>query len=73
MSGAMAPQAGGAGRDCLQFLLDFTASFKRWFHRTERSVSMMEKISGMGDHFFTLEPFTQPNFIVRLKQEQAAI
>jgi hypothetical protein len=60
-------------RDCLQFLLDFTASFKRWFHRTERSVSMMEKISGMGDHFFALEPFTQPNFIVRLKQEQAAI
>ena len=60
-------------RDCLHFLLDFTASLKRWFHRTERSVTMMEKVSGMSDHFFAMEPFTQPNFIVRLKQEQAAI
>lgn len=60
-------------RDCLHFLLDFTTSLKRWFHRTERSVTMMEKVSGMSDHFFAMEPFTQPNFIVRLKQEQAAI
>ena len=60
-------------RDCLYFLLDFTASLKQWFHRTERSVTMMEMVSGMSDHFFAIEPFTPPNFIVRLKQEQAAI
>lgn len=60
-------------RDCLHFLLDFTASLKQWFHRTERSVTMMEMVSGMGDHFFAIEPFTPPNFVVRLKQEQAAI
>jgi hypothetical protein len=31
------------------------------------------EISGLNDHFLAFEPLTQPNFIVRLKQEQSAI
>ena len=60
-------------RECLQYLLDFTAALKNWFYRRERSADLTDRISGLGDQFFALEPFTQPNFIVRLKQEQAAI
>ncbi len=54
-------------------MVDLVASFKRWFYKTERTQVLSEKISALGDHFFLLEPFTQANFIVRLKQEQTAI
>jgi len=60
-------------RDCLLHMADLVSSFKRWFCKTERTQSLAGKISALGDHFFLLEPFTQANFIVRLKQEQTAI
>ena len=61
------------GRDCLRHTLDLTTSLKRWFRKEERSHDLMEKVRGLGDFFVALEPFTQANFIVRLKQEQGAI
>jgi hypothetical protein len=33
----------------------------------------MEKVQRLGDFFVALEPFTQANYIVRLKQEQSSI
>jgi hypothetical protein len=60
-------------RDCLLHVVDLVSSFKRWFCKTERTQVLSEKLSALGDHFFLLEPFTQANFIVRLKQEQTAI
>jgi hypothetical protein len=33
----------------------------------------MDRIGGMNDIFLSFEPLTQPNFIVRMKQEQATI
>jgi hypothetical protein len=60
-------------RDCLLHMVDLVASFKRWFYKTERTQVLSGKISALGDHFFLLEPFTQANFIVRLKQEQTAL
>jgi len=60
-------------RDCLQYMLDLTTTLKGWFLKTERTQSLMDKVYGLGDFFMAFEPFTQANFIVRLKQEQNAI
>jgi len=54
-------------------MLDLTTSLRRWFHKEERTQNLTEKVYGLGDFFVALEPFTQANFIVRLKQEQTAI
>ena len=60
-------------RHCLQYMLDLTTALKRWFLKKERTQSLMDKVYALGDFFMALEPFTQANFIVRLKQEQNAI
>lgn len=60
-------------RDCLQYMLDLTTALKRWFYKKERTQSLMDRVYGLGDFFMALEPFTQANFIVRLKQEQNSI
>jgi predicted membrane chloride channel (bestrophin family) len=60
-------------RGCLRYTLDLTIAFKRWFWRKERTQDLMDKVYRLGDFFMAFEPFTQANFIVRLKQEQSAI
>lgn len=60
-------------RDCFHYMLDLTTSLRRWFRKEERTQNLTEKVYGLGDFFVALEPFTQANFIVRLKQEQTAI
>jgi len=60
-------------RDCLHYMLDLTISLRRWFCKGERTQDLMGKLHGLGDFFVAFEPFTQANFIVRLKQEQGAI
>jgi hypothetical protein len=54
-------------------MLDLTVALKGWFCKKERTQSLMDKVYGLGDFFMAFEPFTQANFIVRLKQEQNAI
>jgi hypothetical protein len=44
-----------------------------WFHKKERSRILLQKISDMNEHFVELEPFTQANFLSRLKQEQSSL
>jgi hypothetical protein len=41
-----------------------------WFHRRVSSVEVMRRVGALGPAFSDLEPHTQANFIVRLKQEQ---
>ena len=60
-------------RGCLRYMLDLAIAFKRWFCRKERTQDLMDRVYGLGDFFMAFEPFTQANFIVRLKQEQSAI
>ncbi len=62
-----------AGRDCLAHVLDLVRGARRWFAKSERTASLTEQVSALGDFFAGMEPCTQPNFIVRLKQEQAAL
>ncbi len=59
--------------DALAYLADFASAVRRWFFREERTRTVLERVGGMNDLFLSFEPLTQPNFIVRLKQEQATI
>lgn len=40
-----------------------------WFHRRTSSVEVMRRLTALGETFIALEPHTQANFIVRMKQE----
>lgn len=59
--------------DAIRFLSGFTASVIDWFYKKERTKTVMDKLCNFNDIFLSFEPLTQPNFIVRLKQEQHAI
>lgn len=56
--------------DAVAYMADFASSLVRWFHKEERTAVMLTKVTGMNDTFLAFESLTQPNFIVRLKQEQ---
>ena len=60
-------------RDALHEVFELVKAVKGWFYKDVRSHELLERVSGLGDHFAEIEPFTQPNFIVRLKQEQTSI
>lgn len=49
------------------------ASTLSWLDKKERTGELLTKISGLNAHFLALEPLTQANFIVRMKQEQNII
>ncbi len=55
------------------YVSDLASAIHRWFYREERTKAVMERISGLNDIFLAFEPLTQPNFIVRMKQEQSNI
>lgn len=59
--------------DCLNHVLNLTNSINDWFHKKERTRTIMDKLSEFNDFFLAFESLTQANFIVRLKQEQSAI
>lgn len=41
-----------------------------WFFRRERTRTIMDRISALNETLLAFEQLTQPNFIVRMKQEQ---
>lgn len=48
-------------------------SLRRWLFDQESTDTVLDAVSGLNRFFHAFEPLTQPNFIVRLKQEQTAI
>lgn len=62
-----------AARECLLHLQQLAASLRRWFFEQEKTDAVLDSISGLNRFFLAFEPLTQPNFIVRLKQEQTAV
>ena len=44
-----------------------------WLHGKERVETVLDEIEGLNRYFLEFQPLTQPNFIVRLKQEQSAL
>lgn len=60
-------------RACLEYLASFATHIDEWLHKRERTGVIMERVNGFPALFAALEPYTQPNYIVRLKQEQSAL
>lgn len=57
-------------REALTHLSDFTSSLLDWFRKKERTPVLLQKLAKFNEYFLAYESLTQPNFIVRLKQEQ---
>lgn len=68
-----AANKGAAADALLEHVRGLIAATLSWFHKDERTGDLMNKISALNPHFVALEPLTQANFIVRLKQEQSII
>ena len=47
-----------------------TTNIIKWLHKKEKTGHVLDAITKLNDHFLALEPLTQANFIVRLKNEQ---
>lgn len=57
-------------KDLMNYIHEVTASILNWLHKKEKTNVVLNKITGFNDYFLKLEPLTQANFIVRLKNEQ---
>lgn len=57
-------------RDAVVYMSELAAILSRWFYKEERTKTLVAKVTGMNEFFRTFESLTQPNFIVRMKQEQ---
>ena len=60
-------------RQCLAQVGAFARSFSSWLRGSATVDAPLEAIERFNDHFLAFQPLTQPNFIVRLKQEQALL
>lgn len=58
---------------CLGDLRDLVATVLEWLHRRRATDEAFAGVSRLNESFHAFEPLTQPNFIVRLKQEQTAV
>jgi branched-subunit amino acid transport protein AzlD len=60
-------------RDCLEHLRLIVYSLRSWLRNRERKTAVLDRIGELNGFFLVFESLTQPNFIVRLKQEQSAL
>jgi hypothetical protein len=56
--------------DAVAYMSDFSSALRRWFYKEERTKDLLARVSGMNEFLLAFESLTQPNFIVRMKQEQ---
>ncbi len=59
--------------DCLEHILNFTASLKDWFYKKEPTVGLLNRLTRLNNFFLVFEPLTQASYIVRMKNDQSAI
>ncbi len=57
--------------EAVKYVGEVTANLKLWLGEKRSTQEIFKDIAGLNHHFLQFEPLTQPNFIVRLKQEQA--
>ncbi|HEX8741987.1 MAG TPA: hypothetical protein VF712_02530 [Thermoleophilaceae bacterium] len=60
-------------RRCLEHLGDLAQSLNSWLNGRDDVEAPLDHIQALNRFFLQFEPLTQPNFIVRLKQEQSAL
>jgi hypothetical protein len=57
-------------KDLMRYVHDLSNSIVRWMYKKEKTRNLLDSITGLNEYFLALEPLTQANFIVRLKNEQ---
>lgn len=63
-----------AAKELFDYYKIFLTSLVSWFFKKERTLALLEKISGMNDYFVLLEKEgIQPNYLIKMKNEQNAI
>jgi hypothetical protein len=62
-----------AAKRCLVHIGRLATALSDWLHGKEGVEAPLERIEGLNWYFLEFQPLTQPNFIVRLKQEQTAL
>jgi hypothetical protein len=60
-------------RRCLVHLSKLTETLLLWFNGRVDTDAVLDDLERLNTYFLAFEPLTQPNFIVRMKQEQATI
>lgn len=66
-------EARKAATACLEHTRSAIAIVTRWFHHKERTRDVINLLREYAPLFAALEPHTQANFLVRLKQEVSAV
>lgn len=62
-----------AASDCLDRLRHLADALLGWLRGQQGVDATLQHIERLNDSFLAFQPLTQPNFIVRLKQEQSAL
>jgi predicted membrane chloride channel (bestrophin family) len=57
-------------KELLGHVHDLTGSILEWLNKKVKTGAILKSITDLNDYFLALEPLTQANFIVRLKNEQ---
>jgi hypothetical protein len=60
-------------KDCMLYCEELTASILDWFHRKEKTTSLIAKTRFLNSLFARIEDDTQANYIVRMKNEMAGL
>jgi hypothetical protein len=62
-----------AARRCLAHIGQLAVTLNAWLRGVEGRDAALERVEELNWYFLEFQPLTQPNFIVRLKQEQTAL
>lgn len=60
-------------KECLLYCQELTNSILKWFHRKERTTSLVTKTRYLNSLFAKIENDTQANYVVRLKNEMSGL
>jgi hypothetical protein len=63
----------GVAHRALEHMGRLAAALEAWLRGRAPVEAPLERIEELNDYFLAFQPLTQPNFIVRLKQEQSAL
>lgn len=60
-------------RHCIEHLAVLSETLGSWLRGRESVEAVFDRLEGLNQYFLEFQPLTQPNFIVRLKQEQSTL
>jgi hypothetical protein len=66
-------KAAPPARECIEQLSKLAETLNLWFNGHADTDAVLDGLEDLNPYFLAFEPLTQPNFIVRLKQEQAGM